>query len=205
MAEKITWKNRIVASGEEPAGQLLANPHNWRIHPKGQQEALEGVLAEVGWVQEVIVNRRSGRIVDGHLRVTLALRQGEKTPVPVKYVDLSEEEEALILASLDPLAAMAATDKEKLDELMQQVQSDNAQVQQMLSDIAEREGIYGDLPTLDELEDQYGEPGERDFWPVVKVQVSPETNQKYQDLMAKLPGQDEAEKFDALVSGTELS
>ena len=67
------------------------------------------------------------------------------------------------MAALDPIAAMAATDKEKLDELMHQVQSDNTQVQQMFSDIAEKEGIYGDLPTLDELEDKYGEPGKHTF------------------------------------------
>jgi hypothetical protein len=35
-----TWRNRIVGSGEEPPEQLLANPANWRIHPRGQQQAL---------------------------------------------------------------------------------------------------------------------------------------------------------------------
>src|SRR5437867_4576224 len=68
-----TWRNRIVGSGEEAPDQLLANPKNWRIHPKHQQEALAGVLDEVGWVQEVIVNQQTGHLVDGHLRVTLAL------------------------------------------------------------------------------------------------------------------------------------
>jgi hypothetical protein len=57
-----------------------------------------------------------------------------------------------------------------------------------------------DRPSLDELTDQYGEPGERDFWPVVKVSVSPETKTKYDVVMAQLPGEDEAAKFDALVS-----
>ena len=41
-----------------------------------------------------------GFVVDGHARVALAISAGER--VPVVYVDLSEKEEALILATLDP-------------------------------------------------------------------------------------------------------
>lgn len=98
------WRNRIVAHGEEDPAQLLANPANWRLHPGLQQEALESVMDEVGWVDTIIVNQRSGYVVDGHLRVSLALRRGEKT-VPVQYVDLTDEEEQLILATLDPRTA----------------------------------------------------------------------------------------------------
>jgi len=38
--------------------------------------------------------------------------------VPVVYVDLSEDEERLILATLDPLGALALGDKAKLGELL---------------------------------------------------------------------------------------
>ena len=77
------WKNRIISSGTEAPDQLLANPLNWRVHPQDQQTALMDVLGEIGWVQEVIVNQRTGHLVDGHLRVVLALRNDE-TEVPVK-------------------------------------------------------------------------------------------------------------------------
>ena len=100
------WRNRIVGHGEVEAESLLANPRNWRIHPKNQVDALAGVLAEVGWVQDVIVNQRSGFVVDGHARVALAIKAKEK--VPVLYVELDEREEAIILATIDPLSAMAA-------------------------------------------------------------------------------------------------
>jgi ParB-like chromosome segregation protein Spo0J len=82
------WRNRITGSGEEAPDQLLANPANWRIHPKAQQDALAGALDQVGWVQQVLVNRSSGFVVDGHARVALALSRGEPT-VPVLYVDLA--------------------------------------------------------------------------------------------------------------------
>ena len=140
------WQNRIVGHGEEAPDQLLANPANWRIHPKGQQDALAGVLDDVGWVQDIIVNRRSGHVVDGHLRVSLAISRNEAS-VPVVYVDLDEREEALVLATIDPLSAMAATDKEQLDALLREVATGEAAVQAMLSELAEKSGLdYGKEP-----------------------------------------------------------
>ncbi|MEX1171684.1 MAG: hypothetical protein WEG56_03620, partial [Chloroflexota bacterium] len=111
------WRNRIVGSGDEAPDQLLANPANWRIHPKAQQAALAGALDTVGWVQQVMVNRRTGFVVDGHARVALAISRNEPS-VPVLYVDLDPEEEALVLATLDPIGAMAQRDTAKLDELL---------------------------------------------------------------------------------------
>jgi hypothetical protein len=108
MTTATTWQNRIVGHGLEKPDELLANPRNWRIHPKAQQDALGGLLDKVGWVQDVIVNQRTGHVVDGHLRVSLSISRQEPE-IPVVYVDLSPEEEALVLASLDPLAAMAVT------------------------------------------------------------------------------------------------
>ena len=104
------YKNRIIGSGEESLDNILFHPRNWRIHPLNQQDALKGVLEEVGWVQQVIINKRTGNLIDGHLRCQLAAREGNKT-IPVLYVDIDEAEEELVLATLDPIAAMAVTDK----------------------------------------------------------------------------------------------
>ena len=125
MARKKTkasgWRNRIVGEGEESPDQLLANPRNWRIHPTRQQEAVTGILDQVGWVQRVVVNRRTGFLVDGHMRVSLALSREEPT-IPVVYVDLTPEEEELILASLDPSGDMAVKDVDKLRELVDSIE-----------------------------------------------------------------------------------
>ena len=74
-------------------------------------------MSEVGWVAQVMVNRTTGHVVDGHLRVELAISRNEPT-VPVTYVELSEDEERLVLASLDPLAAMATADTDLLSALL---------------------------------------------------------------------------------------
>jgi hypothetical protein len=64
-----------------------------------------------------LVNRRTGHLVDGHLRVELALSRGESS-VAVSCVGLDADEEALVLASLDPLGAMATTDEAEWAELL---------------------------------------------------------------------------------------
>lgn len=133
--QKDPWANRIVGSGEEDPEQLLANPFNFRLHPKFQQETLEGVLDEIGFIQNVIVNRRTGHLIDGHLRVTLALRREQPT-IPVVYVDLSEDEEKLALATLDPLSSFATADADKLEELLTMTQSDDERVKDLLDRVA---------------------------------------------------------------------
>jgi hypothetical protein len=42
------------------------------------------VIGKVGRVQDVVVNRRTGRMVDGHLRAALAQERGELL-IPVLY------------------------------------------------------------------------------------------------------------------------
>jgi hypothetical protein len=144
-------RNRIIGHGQEAPDQLLANPANWRIHPKAQQAALAGVLDEVGWVQSVIVNQRTGHLVDGHMRVSLALRDGIAS-VPVAYVDLSPEEEALILATIDPISAMAVTDSDQLAALLADVSPSSADVQTMLDEMSVNSGVTApDFSALSDL------------------------------------------------------
>lgn len=147
----MTWQNRITRYSDEPPDQLLANPKNYRTHPGSQADALRGVLQDVGVVQNVLANERTGYLIDGHLRVMEALKSGQPT-VPVTWVDLSEEEEALILASLDPLAAMAGTDAAQLDALLREVSTDSPALQQMLDELAQAAGI---VPGMD-MADAFG-------------------------------------------------
>lgn len=106
-----------------PADQLLANPDNWRIHSIHQQNAMKGVLNKVGWVgRGCVVNINTNRVVDGHMRIGLAIDAGEL--VPVDYVDLTEEEERIVLATLDPIGAMATVDYRAYQSLTTQIDLD---------------------------------------------------------------------------------
>ena len=144
------WKNKIVGHGDVDPASLVAHPHNWRLHPQHQQGALSGLIDDIGFIKSVTVNKTSGRIIDGHLRVTLAVRDKQPT-IPVEYVDLDEHEESEALASLDPVAAMATADKDSLDIILNDVTTGNADVQQMLADLAAEAGLYfGDEPQTPE-------------------------------------------------------
>jgi hypothetical protein len=115
------WKNRIVGHGEQPADQFNFNPLNYRLHPPAQREAVRRMRGMVGWVTEVIVNRRTGNLIDGQARIEEALRQDATQKIPFTEVDLSLEEEKAVLATLDPMTGMAETDREVLDDLLSQV------------------------------------------------------------------------------------
>lgn len=104
---------------EDPA-TLLANPHNFRIHPRFQQEIMAQILKRHGWVGLVTQNDRTGHLLDGHMRVQVALREGEK--VPVLHVDIPEELEAEVLGSYDAVGDLAVLDGEKFKALPMQAQ-----------------------------------------------------------------------------------
>jgi hypothetical protein len=140
MPKTTTWRNRIVGYADVAPDQLLANPLNYRVHPRNQQDALKGVISDIGFIDPVIVQQGTDTVIDGHLRVTLALRDNIPT-IPVQYVDLTDAEAAEALATIDPLSAMAHHDADKLRDLLDQVSTGDAAVMQMLSELAEDAGV----------------------------------------------------------------
>lgn len=102
-----------------PAEKLKAHPLNMRTHPAKQRAALDSVMERTGWAGAVIVNERTGHIIDGHLRAARAMELGET--VPVLVFDLPADQEHLALATHDALARWAEGDAGKYDELAGEV------------------------------------------------------------------------------------
>lgn len=133
-------KNRVKELRMVKASDLVPNPRNWRTHPRKQQDALKGILAEIGYADALLARicpDGSLMLVDGHLRA-------ETTPdamVPVLILDLSEAEADKVLLTLDPLAAMAEASKDALGQLLLENQSQNSALQAMLDDLAASNGI----------------------------------------------------------------
>ena len=136
------WRNRLVSEGTESPDQLLANPANYRIHPANQQSALKASLSEIGWVQRVLVNQNTGHVIDGHARIELAISNGEQA-VPVTYLDLTEDEERLILATYDPISAMAVHDQELLNDLIKDISTESEALQELLDDLSTDAQVVG--------------------------------------------------------------
>jgi ParB-like chromosome segregation protein Spo0J len=137
-------RNRVKALRMVPANDLKPNPKNWRTHPKAQQDALRGVLSEVGVADACLARELPDgtlMLIDGHLRAE-TLGTGE---VPVLVLDVNEAEADKLLATLDPLAAMADSDAVRLDELLRGIDTGSDALQQLLSKTADAAGLYQEL------------------------------------------------------------
>ena len=134
-------RDRIKELRRVPASELLPNPKNWRTHPKSQQDALRGVLSEVGFADAAIARELPDgtlMLIDGHLRAETAA----DSKVPVLVLDVTEEEADKLLVTLDPLAAMADTNAEALESVLGSVETNSEAVSEMLSRLAQRAGLF---------------------------------------------------------------
>lgn len=138
-------RDRIIDFRRVKASELRPSPKNWRTHPQAQQDALRGILAEVGYVDALLARPLPDgtlELVDGHLRA-------ETTPemeVPVLVCDLDDAEAAKVLATFDPLSAMAESNAVMLDSLLAGLDVDSESLRTMLADIAPPIEIEFDSP-----------------------------------------------------------
>lgn len=128
-------RDRIKELRRVRASDLRPNPRNWRLHPPQQQDALRGVLAEVGYADALLARELPDgtlMLIDGHLRA-------ETTPdavVPVLVLDVDEAEADKILLTHDPLAGMATVSEEHLHSLLAEVQTESEAVRSLFETLA---------------------------------------------------------------------
>ena len=124
-------RDRIKRFVRVPASSVKPSPSNWRTHPTAQADALKGVLAELGFAGAVLVRElpdESLEAIDGHLRLET---MGERD-VPVLVTDLDEAEAKKLLATYDPIGAMAECNDRALDGLMNSVTFSDKAVNELL-------------------------------------------------------------------------
>jgi hypothetical protein len=112
-------RNRIKELRYIKASELVRNPNNWRKHPDKQSKALQGALSEIGYADALIAYQTDEglTLIDGHLRA-------DTTPdveVPVLVTDLDQHEADKLLATLDPLSALAEPDYKQLETVLHSV------------------------------------------------------------------------------------
>lgn len=150
-------RDRIKELRRVKASELHPNPKNWRTHPKQQLDALRGILAEVGFAGAELARELpdgSLQLIDGHARAEIA---GD-AEIPVLILDVTESEADKILATFDPLGAMAEADAGKLEELLREVQTGSEALAEMLAELAEDNGILDSLGDAEVIEDEVPEP-----------------------------------------------
>jgi transposase len=133
-------RNRIKGHRRVVASELVPHPLNWRTHPAEQRDAMRGLFAELGFARSLLAyEMEDGRLglIDGHLRQELLPDE----VVTVEVLDLTPAEVAKLLATLDPVSALAGADAEKLDALLREVQTADPAVAEMLDQLAQEHGV----------------------------------------------------------------
>ena len=131
------FRNRIVELRRVKASDLRRNPKNWRQHPEGQRSALLEMLGTVGFVGAAIGRDTPDgvELIDGHLRADIA----EDSSIPVLIVDLNDDEAAKVLATFDPLSALAIPDIDAFKGLLVGIDLDeHAELRRMVTDLISR-------------------------------------------------------------------
>ncbi len=160
---KVKIRDRIKELRRVKASQLRPHPKNWRTHPAAQQDALRGLLAEIGYAAALLARERADgslELIDGHLRAEIT----PDTEVPVLVLDLDDGEAAKLLALHDPLAGMAGINEEVLAELLDQVETENDAVQALLDTILGQTDEPTDDPEAEtgrDVADSRSVPGRR--------------------------------------------
>ncbi|MBN2377043.1 MAG: hypothetical protein JXD22_11620 [Sedimentisphaerales bacterium] len=113
------------------AGTLTENPSNWRKHSAEQMHSLSDLLEDpdIGWAGACLFNERTKRLIDGHARRKAV---SPETPVPVLVGNWSEDAERKILATLDPVGAMAEGDLNAYKELQAMIDAESLWVRDLI-------------------------------------------------------------------------
>lgn len=147
-------RDRIKELRRVPASELIPNPRNWRTHPTAQQDTLRGVLAEIGFADAVLAYETPHglQLIDGHARAEISTGG----IIPVLILDVTQDEADKLLATLDPLAAMAGADAGKLDDLLGTLETQSQAVADLFESLRDQYGVFAvelgklpDLPTGD--------------------------------------------------------
>ena len=132
-------RDRIKELRRVNASELMPNPKNWRTHPEEQQNALKGVLSEIGYADALLARETDEglMLIDGHLRA-------ETTPdsiIPVLVLDINDEEADLLLATLDPLVGMAEPNTELLKTLIAGIDTSDEHINALIEGVKEMNQI----------------------------------------------------------------
>lgn len=112
-------------------GDLRANPANWRTHDARQIESINQLQAMCGWTRPTLLNEATGNFLDGHGR----LDGDPDEEIPVLCGRWSEEQERMIIATLDPITAMATADTDALRTLVASIEANDPEVQALVDKV----------------------------------------------------------------------
>lgn len=197
--------------------EIMRDPDNPKDHDLG---ALSESLDRFGFVAPMGLNETNRQLLWGHGRLDdLEMLKGDKRDPPdrvlidddgmwrapvVRGVHMPEREGTAYVITDNRQVELGGWNEPRLVQNLISLAGDDPE-----------SGLHGvgfspeELDVMagflhgtmsDELGERYGEPNEKDFWPVVHVRVSPDTFTLFRKKMSLASGEDEAEKFHAVIS-----
>ena len=137
----VKFRDRIKELRRVPANTLKLNAKNWREHGDDQREAFQDIATQIGIADAAIARELedgSLELIDGHMR-TETLGDQE---IPVLVLDVDEAEADTLLATMDPLAALADLNRSKLSGLLSGLTVEADSIKMMLNDLAGDNGLF---------------------------------------------------------------
>ena len=147
-------RNRIKDHRRVRAGDLVPHELNFRTHPEHQKAALQALYAEVGFARSLLAYELpDGRLklIDGHLRRDLT----PDMEVDVEVLDVNEEEARALLLSIDPLAALAQTQDQIQQRLLELTPTDSLELQAAWQAAAEAVAEAKPSKRIDSIPEQF--------------------------------------------------
>lgn len=195
--------------GEHQTVPLLDLNHYSKNPRRGDVQAIKGSIVANGIFRPVIVNKgtytdKPNEILAGNHTVKAIRELAEENPddlrwqqVEVWMVDVDSERAARIVLADNRTADLGSYDNEELLGLLDMMDGDldgtgyDADDMQILQDITDGPD------SLDDLESEFGEPEDEDFWFTIRFKVPPPLNQQWNDWSRPFDSPEEA--FEALL------
>lgn len=157
-------KDRVKDFRRVPASELVPNASNFRTHPPEQSSALRTMLERIGFAGAVVAYEDGDNLVliDGHERREVADPTDE---LPTLILDVTAAEAEELLATFDPIGAMAGRNEEALTELLARLDPDES-LASVLEQVGHLNGHKEGLTDPDEVPELPGEPETKvgDLW-----------------------------------------
>lgn len=143
------------------------NPRKSLKAGDAEYEKIKNSLEHFGYIEPIIINKRTGNIVGGHQRFTVIKDLGYTT-VDVVEVDLDDKKEKALNVALNKIKG--SWDNNKLAKLISDMSQDNIEltgfneieVTSLLASFSMPETFHFEAPALDDVEDKYSDIGDND-------------------------------------------
>ena len=175
----------------------------------GDVQAIKASMLANGIFRPIVVNRgthtgKPNQVLAGNHSLKAMRELTEDNPddtrwsmVNVWMVDVDEEHAAKIVLADNRTADLGSYDNEELIGLMEGLQGDLDGTGYDEDDLAILLDMTAGPDSLDDLEDEFGEPEDDDFWITVRLRIPPVLNEQWKDWVRGYDSEEEA--FEALL------